>query len=1050
MAENQGEVPKVGSAKAEGPKIPTPPTSEKMIQVGEALKKLTGTGEFQRQTREAVAETPEQEAVRRRREEVGGVEVLNQLEGNGDESSEEEPQGRQDRRIVLEPFNLTGPEPQDPQLRSIIERARQQIASDPGIGVNRSWLEGLYTEIGGVRANLFIGRNEVDRRIRGLYELRDRQNMSEAEFVSQYQALRGERDVIEGRIRETEAYTNRLLERAEQVSNIAPDHTMQERIERIIREIESVRERFGDYEARKRFKEFVGSLNVEDHISPDLLRIVARDEEVAERFLDAIISKPFTQPDVPYSQSFGFYASINRLAFLDAVRAIDPARHRKYGQMVESSERLHEMNRTILSESGNPDAFVGIARVITHQNLQTATELDGVEVTRHLYELAYGRLYAKTERVTGDNYAPEIEDWVARQFRELVQAGKVPSHYKGEDGQSRPIESWEADRALAVGRNITTAFYRQSELMSWSKIPLAWERWIESLPTEFVVRAMAGFKWFSYRFRIGKVSGGTELVTLIRDKIMENYDGALQKIGKLNIAEELYPVAQFKGAGFDKGWRIFQVYLRNDVMRIRLNPLPPLSDEDRARMSSQARKDRENLERFYTEFGYRPTLGDFLFEQEYMAQIKAAEDKKIQGVKIPEELQRFDSRKLSELLSRDVIPLTGFREATGQEVRDQNVRTYGINKKHYVYDESQDQINLNFGTLLSFGHLNETVRTMLWMKVADVLPLRMAYFLSENGIKGEVADPENPTNHYNAEEGVRGLLAHDRFRHLKGEGDNLFSDAFETKLLILQESRIRNQIQEQKEALLEGRQARKIGLNLNDPTIGFSDVEKEFVRLIQELSKRNAPALAKISFPHVAFHDDTTYQDADYSKVRGETFARRQGGDFSAFVTTNNEFNTIVGNLGALKYENVLEHLDNIRKQISTPENNETAQDVIHPILISYLEMGRQWTITKFPFVKTIVNALTKPTSHMQRWFGPNAPSDDESEINLKVRLAVEKQVQRRERLPHEPKSQADDILDELGGQWWNVFWRELRNAIILYLTLMAFEAGKKTVTEKT
>lgn len=958
-------------------------------------------------------------------------------------------------------FNLQGPEVSDPHIQAIIEAARQAININPEIGGNRTWLEALHGEMRNARASLIEERDDIAKKISKLHQLRDFGKMDSREFNNQLPGLEEECTRIEERITEAKEYENRIIEQAWRAGLAqAPDRSVQERTDRIVKEINSIREQLGEHEARKRFKEIVGTLNVEEQIDPHLLSTIAGDEEVADRFFDTIISKPFAQPDVPYHQNLGFYAGINRLAFLDAVRVIDAKRHQEYSRRAESSERLHEMNRTILAESGNPEAYVSHARTITHHHLQTATQIDGVEVVRQLFELAYGRLYAQTERVTGDNFEPEIEDWVEKQFKMLAKNGKVKSRFKGLNGQPRDLELWEVNRAIAFGRNITTAFYRQSELMSWSNIPKEWERWIESLPTEFVVRAMAGLKWLSYRFRIGISGGGPQLMTLLLKEIKSKYTNQegprLDKIGKLNVADDLYPAGYFRGAGFDKGWRIFQAYLRTDVMRIMLPQPSEMPAENREKMTPDEKREREAL---FKKYGNCPTLGDFIFDQEYMAQLKASEEATIEGVKVPEELRRFDSEEMENNFAIDFIPLLGYRRVTDpKEIKrlgkldEKGLDAEGIKKVkskkrvevYFMEDPSQQQIHLNFGTLISFGAVNKTVKEILWKRAAEVLPLRLAYLLSEEGaLKDDKGQDVTGGNR-----GVRGILE-ERFRDLRGQGDNLFSDEFETKLIMLQRARISAQIQEQKDALRERKQAKKIPLNLDDPTIDLSDPEKEFVGLLQKLGRQNAAALAKISFPHVPFHDDTTYQDADYTKLRGETFARRQGGDFQAFVQTNNEFNTILDNLG-VKYEDILEHLRNIVRHLSTPENKKTGQDITLPILESYLKLSRQWTGTRIPFVKTIWNFLNRPTSHLQKFYGMNAPSDDESELNVKVRLANEKEVIRREIWPGEDKSQVNKLLEELGGRWYNVLWRELRNALVIYFILMALKFGEKTAKEKT
>lgn len=793
---------------------------------------------------------------------------------------------------------------------------------------------------------------------------------------------------------------------------------------RIAEEIRRITDRWERLEALK---------NTIDGLAPDLgpidqslLRLIAEDEEAAEMFVDRIISKPLASPDAHYELSW--YASINLQAFFTEVSAVNRDRFLKYVDKKEATLRFHEMNRTIISESGNIDAFLGITRTVTPNHIQTVSSEDGVEMVRQLIELAYGRLYAKTNRVTGDNFEPEIMGWVTEQFKQLAKEGVVKSRFKDADGNSRSLEEWEINRAIAFGRNIHASFYRHSELISWSNVPEEFEGWLKSLPTETVVRVMGGLKWLTYRFRVGSVRGGPQLVSLLYDKIKEeNYKTNLTKIGALDIRRDILPTGFFRAGGFDKGWRTFWDYLGSDAMRITIPDPEDFPEEV-----------RDGVKKFLDEHNgvKEANLGGFLIRQEYAAQILASEKAKIAGVDLPEELRQYDSDKQKEMVEKVLLRLLGGWRSKNTDKT--NHKDYAFNKDDFEYDGSQDQINLSLGVLISFGASSEFVKTILWHKVADFLPLRVAYFLSDEGVEvdSNTGKVKRKLGQVERNGGVKGILEKEKFRQFRGEGKSLFDSVFEGKLIKAQLLRIQAQ---------KNTPNRRINLEKFYDQVGLTDLEKELVGELQNLGRQNARELAKMSFPHIAFLDDVAFQKANYITLGAEVFPRRMGGDFSAYYKTNEAFNGIASNLGQPWEEGIMKGLSGIVDNMSTPEGYLTAQDVALPILQSCLELGAQWVWTRWPVVKTVANFLGKPASHLQAIFGTNAPADDESELNLKAKAAAEKGIIRKEKMPGKEKSQLDELLGKVGGRWYNVLWREIRNALVLYFMLMSFEFAKKT-----
>lgn len=728
----------------------------------------------------------------------------------------------------------------------------------------------------------------------------------------------------------------------------------------------------------ERLKELIDDLDPDTQLDPVTLGIIARYEEVAEKFLDKIISKPLATPAAHYELSF--YASINLQTFFTEVRRINPPLYKRYAEVRESTLRFHEMNRSILSESGNIDAFLGITRTVTPGHLDVTTKIEGVELVRQLTDQAYGRFYAKSNRVDEKDFEPEINDWVSRQFHKQVSEGVVRSKY------NRSLEQWEIDRALAFGRNTHASFYRHSELLSWSHIPEAGPSWLKSVPTETVVRVLAGAKWLSYRFRIGEVGGGTEFTALLYDRIRAEYKDnkedesknlRLEKIGKLDILKDIAPVRFLRGAGFDSGWRTLNAYLGSDIMNIQINP-------DDFPSSVQPAIKEYIKEEGLPEAGGKTNLGKFLIWQEQKVRetfARDARETKVGNVTLPIEHRPTNSTEVGKRMS----------EITGVLLRP-----------------GHSQLNLCLGVLIkNIG--NADLRTHLWEKTADLLPLRVAYLLSEDFVK-----------HFEGYESV------------KGEEGNLFSDEFESKLIKAQRLRIQEQ---KKDTTIE------VGLERFLDEAGMTDTEKQIVADIRRSGKEQAPELAKIVFPHTPFLDDVPFENADYITLGAEVFPRRMGGDFRAYFEANTALNAIVGGLDQ-PYPQILENVKKIKDALSGPEGPITAQDIALPIVQSYLKLAEQWVWTRWiPFAKTVRGVLNLPTSWLQVKFGKDALSADESTMNQMINQAIGVGTIRREKLPGETESQFDKAAKHVGARPINVLIDQARtlSVIIAFILMGSF-----------
>ncbi len=781
---------------------------------------------------------------------------------------------------------------------------------------------------------------------------------------------------------------------------------------------------------RRRLREEAKEFIVDEPIGDKLLSRIVEDDEASEIFFNQIIGAPLTAERSRWVEKISFYARINLEKFLNTVGKREDQhsreRHNLYEAQKDAIEIFHDMNRVLLTESGNPEEFERQARTVHPIHLQTAHDLVGVEQVRHLYEQALGRFYTSNDTIFGDNIETEINKWVEDEFRLAAEAedSTVRSQYANSDGTGkRKLEEWEIRRAIAVGKNIHSSFYRTSEMVSWGKIPKNWEGWIKSMPAETVVRVLAGFKFLGLRFRMEDVRGGVEFTNRINHEIQHGYNELLQegeeqkiggkrkvkihKIGLLDVVEDLIPVGMFKGAGFDKGWRTLQAYLNSDLMMIKIPDPSKFSDAKRPGEKSI----RERVQELYDQHedqGHMMRLGDFLFDTEYTAQILTSDRGENTKVAIAEEHRFFDSKEQQKRLN-EVIKVLEAEMPGGQ-------------------------VNMNLGVMLSWGGCDNEIKEMFWKKTAGNLPLRIAYLLSE--------------------EGIRDLPG---FEAVSGGKKALFNEVFERKLMKAQSMRLEAQ-----------KQNPNVAVALNQFISAenkFTPEEIAFVQKIQEHGEKYAWDLARVPFPHIPFLEDVPFgvvekksadpekpaeriKGANFLKLGDEVFRRRMGGDFNAFYGAFSGYSTITGGLN-LPLDKILEAGAQIVKSISTPENVKIGQDVFEPIFKAYLEMAEQWVWTRWPFIKSIRGIFQKPTSWLQHYYDLDAPSEDEAAAAITIKAAVGAGTLRRIRLPGEKESQARKLANEVGAAPKNVIWREFRNMAVVYALMLSWSAFKSMFEDK-
>ena len=817
------------------------------------------------------------------------------------------------------------------------------------------------------------------------------------------------------------------------------------------------------YEKTKALKDVIRKLNPDMTIPDEFFELVAKDDEASEQLVSKIVYKPFATPEAEYSLSF--YASINFESFLTVVGNVEEnvgsrkssERRQNYKEQHEMALRLHEANKAIVTQSANIDGLMNIARTITPERLQTGIELDGVEQARQICELAFGRLYANYDRLQAQRYQTEIADWAKETFvSEMPKAG-IKSRFEGPDKKLRNLEDWELERAFGLGRNYQATLLRVPELVSWGNIPKPSEEWLRSPTSETLARIIGGFKMLQGRFRSGVTKGGPTYVHLINHDAVKNYKG-LSRIGVLDVKKELIPLSLFSAGGFEKGWRPVGSYLNTPFMKIDISRIPEALRQMRSGggeperifkkyLEEQKHNDQSlitNPDKSSTEVN----LGEFLVYNTGLLQEELGQDIEIKGIKIPKEITQTDYGK-SKLLMEDMfLPLMGFtlkpkkvQEFNAERSRIEKYEAKGLSVKegekarkdlfsghfeknekgedvyeydYFKYNQKEDQVNFSLGLLLSTGGVSSNIRILIWQKVADIMPLRIAQFLSEEGVKN-----------LPGYEKVKG-------EKLSDGGTRLFKKDFENKLIRLHMIRM----QEQKkvfEVTNQGRRHEALRLSDYFEAAGLTQDERQFVKKLQKLGREKASELAQVDYPHVAFLDDVPFQKSEYGNLGPEVYARRMN-DERGYSEARDAAGGVVEHIGG-SWGEIKKHLKEMEGALSGPEGSFTAQNVAYKLIKPYFMMAEQFGRAKIPGYKPIAEFLNIPTSHLQRLFSTNAPSWNVRELSVNIRdLAADDGILRNEKMPGEKKSQVSQLLTEFNAQPFKVAWSEFLNALMMWM----------------
>lgn len=777
-------------------------------------------------------------------------------------------------------------------------------------------------------------------------------------------------------------------------------------------------------------------------------------------------------------------------------------RRQNYAEQNEMALRLHEAHKATVTQSANIEGLMNVARTLSNTRLQVGIELDGVGQARNILELSFGRLFGNYDRLKSEQYQTEIVNWANNVFTEQVQSGEVKSsRFMEKDGKThRNLEDWEIKRAFALARNYHAALLRVPELTSWGTIPKPAEEWLKSMPGETLVRIIGGPKYLQGRFRSGQTTGGNVYLERLRRNIAEKYKGKLNKIGTLDIRKELLPLGLFSAGGFEKGWRPMGSYLNIPFMKIDISRLRRALPQ----LTENAKKGKKItpealLRQFLTEqrhLGEEPdqlkepekfkeylarrenleksaeiNLGEFLLHNAGFANEYYGQEILIDGVAMPKELTVADAEKSKNAMEELMLPLMGLtvksdkagealnklrekierneeKGITDQETRKDLLKGHFDDERgefiydFFDYDPAEDQVNFSLGVLISAGGISKNVKTMLWQKTAETMPLRIAYLLSEEGVKPREVKDENGKISI-----VPGLSG---YESVKGEalsdgGYRLFNKSFEGKLIKLHMIRMREQEKAQDEFIRTSKRQPPIKLSDYFTQAGLTDSKEiEFVRQLQKLGKEKAADLAEVDFPHVPFLDDVPFQKAKYVNLGQEVYARRMN-DERGYSDTRDAAGAVVDHLEK-PFAEIEENWGKVKDALSGPEGSKTAQDAVLKLAKPYFSLAKQYDRARIIGYRDIASIFNKPCSELQKWFSSNAYAWNTRMMNVNIRDLAGKALIRNEKLPGETESQVQQLLGDLKAKPFRVFISEIMNAIgqwLLY-SLLAFPANIK------
>ncbi len=637
-------------------------------------------------------------------------------------------------------------------------------------------------------------------------------------------------------------------------------------------------------------------------------------EYLLEYSTERILKRADVSPKGPYPQ-FGFYENINLDSIIAMSRIYDHSLHRTEGAegtsfkyLSDLRERRHIMHELFRNMKDRRTYVSYITQNLRKEGLAfVEKQIAGVADSQIIYEKFLGSaLSLKRGWLTSDDIEGVDRDVEGFMTRNAAQFSKEIKDENGNVIDSRPLRPWELKRAAIVGKSLNAAMQRRLVYTVMGDVPTHdITTLLDSVDSEELARILAPMKLITERFLgidtntrkifIEEVLRKTKELAKARDQTF-GYEST-DKNGN-RITQGLYGKRENSWAILDtgitdpksNGWRGVKIFL--DQKDYRTETL-----------------DSKALSIWY-----------------YLDRIKGEERDAIEGVL----KSRYPNKN-----QREIDNIIASPEYDDRLTAKFNYRVRDVIQKQRLF----------LGPLLQMGNLNEGNKRMVWEKVSELLPSRIAAFFPEETL-------DIVRRAYNLPQGKRDqvLGAWDRFK---------------TKLFLAESKRVADDAEN-----IKGKTWGEIGAlkNLSDyyqdagigqPPMGLGEQDPEIriIRELTELGKEKAPELAKIKFPYTPFLDDVP--KTDWENIEDFSYDRILVRDHSDFQEGYNE---IIGLMGKpiTSPQQVIEAFAKASLKIQGPlglkASTGGAQGVMEKYIDAYLSMAREFDLAKYlgPLMKLV------------------------------------------------------------------------------------------------
>lgn len=644
-----------------------------------------------------------------------------------------------------------------------------------------------------------------------------------------------------------------------------------------------------------------------------------------EYAVERILRRADVSPKDAYPQ-FGFYEGINLDSVIATARIYDAsiARQEAKGMFRYLStlrfrrQIMHELFRAMKNRR---DYATYITQHLRKEGLAfIEKEIAGVSDAKIQYEKFSGSaLGFKKGWLTSDDH--EAIDNEVRDFL-LNNRESFKKDVKNAEGQvvgSRRLREWELTRAAIVGKSSYAAMQRRIVYTVLGDVPFEdIDTLLDSVDSEELARILALKKLIGLRF-LG-IDTNTRKI-FIEEELIQT-----KKLAKVDGEAFGYTKADGTTKGLynkeEDSWAILDTGVTD-----------PQSNGWRGRKIFLKQKD------YKTE----GEAGKGLTIMEYLDQIKGEERDKIKN----ELTRRYPNKNKRQI--DNIIDSPAYAERLGNDFNNR------------VRDAIQRQ-RLFLGPLLQMGGLNRDNKQIVWEKVAEFLPSRIAAFFPEETLEKiqevYLFKPQaNATKQQKEEARIRALEIWNGRPAKDGQPRRI---GLKEKLFLAENKRVADDAR-----ALKGKTWGEIGAvkNLSDyyqdsgigePSMGLGEQDPE-IRVIKELTNfvkkkaketdsggKIALELAKIKFPYTPFLDDVP--KADWENIDDFSYDRILVYDHSDF---DEGYKAIIGLIGqpVISPEDVVKVFATAKKKLESPlglaKGKGGAQAVLEKDINAYLSMTR-------------------------------------------------------------------------------------------------------------